>query len=304
MRDGDAEWPDAPVAGWLNTCETIQLWTQVVGKIRLALAPEENHWWHVPLYLTADGLTTSVMPHAGRFLQIDFDFLAHRLIVKTSTGATASMALYGRPLRDFYSELLEKLTALGFPVRIWPVPVEMNEAVPFDQDDGHSEYDPVIAERIWRILLRADQSLKEFRGGFLGKASPVHFFWGSFDLAATRFSGRRAPRHPGGVPNLADWVARDGYSHELSSCGFWPGTAGRFERPAFYAYAYPEPEGLGQARIRPDAGFYHPGLREFLLPYDDLPKSAAPAETVRDFLQSTYEAIADLGRWNRGELER
>lgn len=300
---GDA-WPAAPTEGWLETCTTLQLWTQIVGKVRLARAPVENHWWHIPLYLTARGLTTSPTPDGDRVFQIDLDFIDHRLSIETSDGRRAQMALAARPLPDFYAEFLARLRETGIDVRIWPVPVEMVEAVPFTEDRSHSEYDPAIATVFWRILLQADQVAKQFRGGFLGKSSPAHFFWGSFDLALTRFSGRTAPPHPGGVPNLADWVAREGYSHELASFGFWPGTPGRYERPAFYAYAYPEPEGFGAAAIQPHQAFYSKELREYLLPYDEVRLLPNPAAAVRGFFESTYAAAADLGGWDRENLER
>jgi hypothetical protein len=299
-----AQWPEAPKEGWLETCATIQMWTQIVGKVRLARAPAQNHWWHVPLYLTARGLTTSPIPDGSRAFQIDFDFLDHRLIISTSDGRRDEMPLAAQPLRDFYADFFGRLGALGIDVAIWPLPVEVVEAVPFTEDVGHSHYDPAIAERLWQILLLAGIALERFRHDFLGKASPVHFFWGSFDLALTRFSGRTAPEHPGGVPNLADWVTREAYSHEVASCGFWPGTAGGFERPAFYAYAYPEPAGFSAAAVRPHQAYYATALREYLLPYDDVRQLPDPAAAVQDFLATTYRAAADQGGWDRASLER
>ena len=297
-------WPEAPVAGWLATCATIHMWTQIVGKVKLARVLAANHWWHIALYLTPRGLTTSVIPDGARAFQIDFDFLDHRLIVATSDGGRAEMRLEARPLPEFHEEFLGRLAALGIDVRIWPVPVEVVDAVPFNEDRGHSEYRPEVAADLFRILLIADTALAEFRNGFVGKASPVHFFWGSFDLALTRFSGREAPEHPGGVPNLADWVTREAYSHEVWSCGFWPGAAGGFERPAFYAYAYPEPRGFAGAPVRPGSASYSETLREFLLPYDDVRRERDPSASVREFLQTTYDAAAGLGGWERARLER
>ena len=302
--DGRRAWPEAPVDGWLTTCATIHMWTQIVGKVKLARAPAANHWWHVALYLTPRGLTTSVIPDGARAFQIDFDFLDHRLIIVTSDGGHEEMRLAARPLPAFHEEFFGRLAALGIDVRIWPVPVEVVDAIPFNEDRGHSEYSPEIAERLFRILLIADMTLAGFRNGFVGKASPVHFFWGSFDLALTRFSGRKAPEHPGGVPNLADWVTREAYSHEVWSCGFWPGTAGGFERPAFYAYAYPEPRGFAETPVRPGSASYSGNLREFVLPYDDVRREPDPAESVQEFLQATYEAAATLGGWERTRLER
>ncbi len=300
----DLGWPEAPADGWLETCATVQRWTQIVGKARLARAPKLNHYWQATLYLTARGLTTGIIPDGNRAFQIDFDFVAHRLIIAASDGGREEMQLASRPLPEFYAEFLARLSALGTDIRIWPVPVEVPDAVPFTEDRGHSAYDPAIAERFWRILLLADMALTEFRAGFLGKSSPVHFFWGSFDLAVTRFSGRRAPTHPGGVPNLSDRVTRESYSHEVASCGFWPGTAGGFERPAFYAYAYPAPAGFNAAPVRPAAAYWSDQLKEFLLPYDEVRNLADPASAVREFAQTTYEAAADLAGWDRASLER
>jgi hypothetical protein len=297
-------WPEAPVGGWLDTCATLQMWSQIVGKVRLARAPQQNHWWHVALYLTAHGLTTSAIPDGSRTFQIDFDFLRHRLVIATSTGEREEMALAPRSVADFYGEFMRRLAALGIDVAIWPVPVEMVEAVPFPESRETSDYRPEAAEALFRILSVADIGLKRFCGGFVGKTSPAHFFWGSFDLAMTRFSGHRAPEHPGGIPNLADWVTREAYSHEVWSCGFWPGTKGGFEQPAFYAYAYPEPPGYAEAPAKPGAASYNLGLRAFLLPYDAVRQLADPAAGLADFLQSTYEAAADLGGWDRAGLER
>ena len=303
MNNGNG-WPEAPVEGWLETCGTLQRWCQIVGKIRIARAPMLNHWWEATLYVTARGLTTSLIPDGSRSFQIDFDFLEHQLLITTTDGRMEATALQSRPLPDFYAELFGRLAALGIDVRIWPVPVELPDAVPFPEDPGHSTYRPEIAERFWRMLVVATMALEEFRGGFLGKASPVLFFWGSFDLAYTRFSGRKAPLHPGGIPHLPDRVTREAYSHEVMSCGFWPGTPGGFDRPAFYAYAYPMPPGFDEAAIAPAQAFYSPTLREYLLPFDDVRAAPDPAALVLTFLQSTYEAAANGGGWRRAELER
>ena len=241
----------APFEAWQDTYDTLQLWTQIVGKVRLAKAPMMNHWWQVPLYVTCRGLTTSPIPHeSGRCFQIDFDFIDHRLLIEVSDGRTESLPLAPRPVADFYREVMDRLKALGLEVRIWTMPVEIPDPVPFEQDREHAAYDPHCAHQFWRALVEVDRVLKQFRSGFLGKASPVHFFWGSFDMAVTRFSGRLAPPHPG-APNLADHVTREAYSHEVSSCGFWPGKG--LGQPAFYSYAYPEPAGFADARFSPMA---------------------------------------------------
>jgi hypothetical protein len=300
----DASWPEAPHEGWLETAATLQLWSQIVGKVRLAKSPRQNHWWHVALYLTARGLTTSSIPDENRTFQIDFDFIDQLLVIATSEGGRETVPLAAQPLSAFYAEFMRKLAALAINVTIWPVPVETMEAVPFADDRGHSEYRPDVALRLWQILAIADAALKRFCGGFVGKTSPTHLFWGGFDLASTRFSGRRAPEHPGGIPHLADWVTREAYSHEVWSAGFWPGTAGGFERPAFYAYAYPEPPGFATAAVMPPQAGYSSALREYLLPYDEVRALPDPAAAVHAFLQSTYEAAADNGRWPRSALER
>jgi hypothetical protein len=280
------------------------MWTQIVGKVKLTRAPRLAHWWHIALHLTARGLTTGPLPDGERTFQIDFDFIDHRLIIATSGGRREDMKLASRPLPDFYEKFMARLAALRIDIRIWPVPVEVSEAIPFTEDEGHSAYRPEVAEQLWRILLVANSALRGACGGFVGKLSPVHFFWGSFDLAVTRFSGRRAPEHPGGVPNLADRVTREAYSHEVASAGFWPGTAGGYERPAFYAYAYPEPPGFSAAQISPAEAVYNGALREFLLPYDELRRLPDPAAAVRDFVETSYRAAADLGKWPREEIER
>ncbi len=296
------EWPSLPLADWRDTCATLQLWTQVIGKIRLAQAPLINHWWQVPLYVTSRGLTTSPIPYRARTFQIDFDFIGHRLTIGTSDGATAGFALRPSAVADFYSEVMERLKALGLDIRIWTTPVEIPDPIPFETDRVHGAYDPDYAHRFWRVLVQADRVFTAFRARFIGKASPVHFFWGSFDLAVTRFSGRRAPPHPGS-PGVADRITGEAYSHEVSSCGFWPGGAG-LEQPIFYSYAYAEPAGFKDAPVRPNAARYARELGEFILPYDEVRHAGAPEETLLEFLQSTYEAAAGLAHWDRAALER
>jgi hypothetical protein len=299
---GTDTWPSLPPEAWRDTYATLHMWTQVIGKVRLALAPRINHWWQVPLYVTSRGFTTSPIPYGTRTFQIDFDFLGHELRIETSAGDRRALALAPRSVADFYRETMAALRSLGIEVSIWTTPVEVQDPVPFEQDRAHAAYDPEYAQRFWRILVQADRVFKEFRSRFLGKVSPVHFFWGSFDLAVTRFSGRPAPAHPG-APNVADVVTREAYSHEVSSCGFWPGGGG-VDTPVFYAYAYPEPEGFRAYPIRPGEAHYSSELGEFLLPYHAVRAAAAPDEVLLAFLQSTYEAAADLGEWDRAALER
>jgi len=300
---GIGAWPALRFAEWQDTYRTLHLWTQIVGKTRLALAPMENHWWQVALYVTPRGLTTSAMPHGARTFAADFDFLDHQLYLRLSDGATRAVPLEPRSVAEFYAGYLEALRSLGLEVRLRPVPVEVERAIPFPEDREHASYDAEAATRCWRLLVQVDRVLKRFRGRFLGKASPVHFFWGSFDLATTRFSGRRAPRHPGGAPNCPDYVMTEAYSHECSSCGFWPGSDAIAE-PAFYAYAYPEPAGYADRPARPDGARYSPEVREFILPYEAVRRAASPDEALLDFCQSTYEIAADLGRWDRAGLDR
>jgi hypothetical protein len=297
-----AGWPPLPFAEWRETCATLHMWTQIVGKVRLKQAPPVNHWWQVPLYVSARGLTTGSIPYQSRSFQIEFDFIDHRLVLETSDGRAASLALAPRTVADFYAEFMSALRGLGLEVRIWPTPVEVADPVPFGQDTAHASYDPVYAERFWRVLSHSERVFQKFRAGFLGKCSPVHFFWGSFDLALTRFSGRAAPPHPG-APGVADRITREAYSHEVSSAGFWPGGDASPE-PIFYAYAYPEPEGFADYKIRPAEGFYSRDLREFVLRYEDVRRAADPEAALLDFLQSTYDAAADLARWDRAALER
>lgn len=296
-------WPELPYAAWKDTRDTLHLWTQVVGKIRLALTPWQNHSWHVTLYVTARGLSTSPIPDRGRSFQIDFDFIDHVLWVRTTDGHYRQVLLRPMTVAEFYAEVMAALERLRIDVAINTMPNEIPGAVAFDQDTTHAAYDPDYASRFWRVLSATHEVLTHFRTGFLGKVSPVHFFWGSFDLAVTRFSGRKAPRHPGGVPNLPDDVAREAYSHEVSSAGFWPGGGGPIEYPAFYSYAYPAPDGFAAAKVRPAAAFFSQELGEFLLPYDAVRTAAAPEAALMAFLQSTYEAAADLARWDRAALD-
>ncbi|NUS94142.1 MAG: hypothetical protein HOQ36_17355 [Nocardia sp.] len=294
------DWPALRVDDWTDTRETLHMWTQIVGKIRLALAPMVNHWWQVPLYVSARGLTTSAMPYRGEVLDIEFDFVDHRLQLRTGTGGRRAIELGPRTVAAFYAEVRGALTALGVDVEILARPVEVERAIPFAEDTEHATYDPAHAHTFWRQLVAADRVLNRFRARFVGKTSPVHFFWGAMDLACTRFSGRTAPPHPGGAPNCADWVMIEGYSHELASAGFWPGGSAE---GSFYAYAYPEPAGYSDAVVRPGAAHYDHGIHEFLLPYETVRTSGEPEATVLEFLQTTYEAAADAADWDREHLE-
>jgi hypothetical protein len=295
-------WPELPTAAWRETYETLHLWTQIVGKIRLARTPWLNHSWHVTLYVTARGLTTSAIPDGARSFQIDFDFIDHALRISTSDGTARQFALAGKSVAGFYTAIMADLAELGIDIAINETPNELPDPIRFSQDSGHASYDPDAVRRFFQILCNAERVFEQFRTGFLGKASPVHFFWGSFDLAVTRFSGRRAPRHPGGVPHLPDEVAWEAYSHEVSSAGFWPG-GGAIDYPAFYCYAYPEPAGFRTAPLRPDAAFFSEALGEFILPYDAVRTAAQPDQALLDFLQSTYEAAANSAKWDRNALE-
>jgi hypothetical protein len=294
-------WPVLPLESWEDTYTTLHRWMQIVGKIRLGLCADFNHWWHATLYLTPRGLTTGPIPYGQRMFQMEFDFLKHELRVTTADDESRSIPLIPRSVADFYHETQATLAALRLPVTIWTTPVEVEDRTPFEEDHKHASYDPEKAQRCWHILLQAYRVLTQFRGRFIGKVSPVHFFWGSFDLAVTRFSGRPAPQHPG-VPNLARFVAREAYSHEVSSCGFWPG-AGLGE-PAFYAYAYPEPAGFKQHRVQPPEAYYHETLREFILPYEAVRMANMPDDALLAFAQTTYEAAAMSGNWDREALER
>jgi hypothetical protein len=301
-RTSQAPWPELPTTAWRETYETLQLWTQIVGKIRLARAPWLNHSWHVALYLTARGLTTSPIPDGTRTFQIDFDFIDHALRISTSDGAQRQFSLAGHSVASFYAAIMGEIAQLGIHVAINEMPNELPEPIRFSQDHQHASYDPDAVQRFLQILVSAERVFKHFRTAFLGKASPVHFFWGSFDLAVTRFSGRRAPRHPGGVPHLPDDVAAEAYSHEVSSAGFWPGS-GAIDYPAFYSYAYPEPPGFRTTAVRPDAAFFSEALGEFILPYDAVRTAAHPDQALLEFLQSTYDAAANAAKWDREALE-
>jgi hypothetical protein len=290
--------PALPFDSWKETLATLHMWSQIIGKVRLKLCPLVNHWWNVPFYVTARGMTTSAMPYQQRGIEVRFDFIEHNIAIETSEGRVVTMALVPQSVAEFYEKFMAALAELGVSVKIWTMPREIPDPTPFEQDHVHSAYDREAVHKFWRILVWVDQVLKEFRAGFLGKASPVHFFWGSFDLAVTRFSGRVAPERPG-----ADIITREAYSHEVSSAGFWPGgveTTG----PAFYSYAAPEPLRFAEQRVRPQAAFYHPQMKEFLLMYDDVRAAASPKTALMEFLQSTYDAAADLGKWDRKALER
>jgi hypothetical protein len=298
MADNPECWPELPLAKWRDTYATLHLWTQVVGKIRLRLAPLVNHWWNVPLYVTARGLTTSMIPYGERAFELRFDFLAHDLVLESNDGSIRRLALRPMAVADFYRDCLDMVRSAGFDIHIWRMPVEIADPIAFDEDRVHGAYDAAWVERFWRILLSVDAVLQEFRSRFIGKSSPVHFFWGSFDLAVTRFSGRRAPARPN-----ADAITREAYSHEVSSIGFWPGGSG-VNGPAFYAYAAPEPVGFSAARVRPEAAQYDARLGEFLLMYDEVRVAESPSAALLAFCQTTYEAAANPGKWDRAALER
>ena len=299
-NDTQAVWPALPQAAWSDTCATLQLWMQIVGKIRLALTPAINHSWNVTLYPTVRGLTTSTMACGARTLQIDFDFREHLLRLETSDGHNRSFALEPMTVAVFYRKVMEALEDLGTPVHLWPMPVEVAQPIPFEQDNLHAAYDREYAQRFWRILLQATRVFTVFRARFIGKVSPIHLFWGALDLACTRFSGRTAPEHPS-MPGLADRVTRDAYSHEVSSCGFWPGAPGI--EPFFYSYAYPEPPGYRETPILPSEAGFDATMGEFVLPYEAMRRSADPDAALLQFLESTYEAAADHGHWDRAALE-
>ena len=298
----DPKWPELPLTEWRATYATLHMWSQIVGKTRLALAPMENHWWQVALYLTARGLTTSPMPYGNQSVEVEFDFISHQLLIQTSDGSQLSFPLSSMSVADFFARYADALHALRIEPAIYASPVEVVTAIPFAQDQEHAIYNARAAHECWLIFLNAQRVMKQFRGTFIGKQSPVHFFWGSFDLAGTRFSGRRAPRHPGGAPNCPDWVMVEAYSHECSSCGFWPGDEN--SQPSFYAYAYPEPPGYSARAVVPAAAHYDSTAHEFLLPYEALLQVPDPDEALLQFFQTTYEAAADLGRWDRSALER
>jgi len=291
-------WPPLPYEEWKDTYDTLHMWAQIVGKVRMELTPLVNHWWNVPFYLTARGLTTSPIPYQNSTFEVDFDFIDHSLLIQTSEGASKAMPLISRSVADFYREFMEALHSLNINVTINTLPSEVTNPIRCDEDFVHASYDPEYANRFWRILVQSDKVFKAFRSQFIGKSSPVHFFWGGFDLALTRFSGRRAPERPG-----ADRVMRESSSHEEISSGFWPGNE-NFRTAAYYSYTLPEPPGLKEASIRPGQAFYSPEFSEFFLRYDDVRNSGEPEKTLMDFLQSTYEAGANLAHWDREALER
>ncbi len=302
-RQSDGAWPRLDTGGREATVDSLKLWGQIVGKTRLALSPMINHWWQVTFYLSARGLTTSLIPAGERAFEVEMDFIAHQLVIRTSDGGVEAMPLCDDQLSGFYATYVERLARLGLKVRIFPVAVEIPERIRLDEDARVCSYDPDWANRFFRALVQSDRVFQQFRGRFLGKASPVHFFWGGFDLAATRFSGRTAPPHPGGIPNVADWVMREAYSHEVSSAGFWPGDP-RFPEAAFYAYAYPEPPGFKDVAVAPAAARYEAALGEFVLPYQAVRAARDPSAELLAFLESTYLAAADLAKWDRAALER
>lgn len=295
------EWPELPWQEWHQTAETLHLWMQIVGKIRMALAPRTNHWWHVTFYLTSQGMTTSPIPYGNRLFQIDWDFIHHQLIISTHDGRQGYIPLQPMSVADFYDTVMECMTELEMPVRIWPYPTEMANGLPFKEDHQHFYYEAKYVTRFWKAMLQANRVLSIFRARFIGKVSPVHFFWGGYDLAVSRFSGQRAPRHDS-VPNIPDSVVQAAYSHEVSSCGFWPGGPG-LEEPIFYSYAYPMPAGFDKARIVPKEAYFHKTLGEYVLPYEAVRQASNPDQYLLAFLQSTYDAAANLGQWDRKALE-
>ena len=292
------QWPALPLEEWADTCATLHMWTQVVGKIRLEQTPLVNHWWNVPLYVSARGLTTTAMPYEDILFEMEFDFLDHQLRINCSHGANSTVTLEPKSVAVFYDETMQALRDVGIDIHIWTTPVEIPNPIPFEEDYEHKSYDPEYAQRFWRILALSDKVLQEFRAGFIGKSSPVHFFWGSCDLAVTRFSGRPAPEKPD-----ADPITREAYSHEVISHGFWPGQ-GPLGKPSYYSYTAPAPDGLSDAKLQPSAAYYSNDMSEFLLHYDDVRTASNPEATLMQFLQSTYEAGADLAKWDRLSLER
>jgi Family of unknown function (DUF5996) len=291
-------WPPLPLEEWKDTCATLHMWTQIVGKVRLVQTPLVNHWWNVPLYVSARGLTTTAMPYEERFFEMEFDFIDHNLVIKCSDGTAEMVPLEPKPVATFYEETMAALGRLGLEVQIWKMPVEIPDPIPFDEDRQHASYDREYVEKFWSVLRSSERVLQEFRSRFIGKCSPVHFFWGSFDLAVTRFSGRSAPTKPD-----ADVITREAYSHEVISHGWWPGQ-GPLGKAAFYSYTAPAPAGLSEAKVRPEQAFYNKDLGEFLLLYDDVRTAAEPEAALMDFLQTTYEAGANLAKWDRASLER
>jgi hypothetical protein len=302
MATSSEHWPPLEFAEWKNTCATLHMWTQVIGKIRLVLAPWTNHSWHVTLYLTARGLTTSPIPHGSQTFEIRFDFIDHEARILKNDGAIRIIKLQPQTVKKFYEVVMNEMNALELPVTINTTPNEITDAIPFERDEIHRAYNPEQANRFWRVLVQADRVFKEFRSRFCGKCSPVHFFWGSFDLAVTRFSGRPAPPHPGGVPHLPDAIAREAYSQEVSSLGFWPGNEA-MPQALFYSYAYPEPKGFADAKIGPAGASYNSQLHEFVLPYETMRAMTSPDEALLEFAQSTYDAASTLAKWDRAALE-
>jgi hypothetical protein len=299
----NAQWPELPFEAWSDTCNTLQLWTQIAGKVRIACTPLINHWWNATFLVTARGLFAPAMSYAGGTFDIVFDFAGHQLMIETSAGKVESLPLKPMTVADFYAAFMGKLRALGIDVPIRPMPCEIENCTPFDQDRTHGQYDPVYVQRFSRALQQANRVMTDFRARFTGKASPVHFFWGSFDLAVSRFSGRTAPPPKSKTPHTASWVMDEAYSHEVSSCGFWPGNGG-YGKAAFYVYAYPEPAGYGDTRLTTSEGFYDKNVGQFILPYESVRKAPDPDRLLIDFLQETYAAAADLAKWDRKVLER
>jgi hypothetical protein len=297
VKTSATNWPALPLDAWRNTCETLHMWTQIIGKVRLALTPTINHWWNVPLYVTASGLTTSAIDYGDRWFDVEFDFLGDVLRIRTNTGDDRTVALAPRTVADFYQETMAALKALGIDVRIWTMPVEVQDPIPFDKDVTHRSYDRESVLRFWQILALSEEVFTNFRARFIGKCSPIHFFWGSFDLAVTRFSGRPAPEPP------KDVINREAYSHEVSSVGWWTGDS-RLELPTYYSYAWPEPEGFRKAGVSPAAAYYNSSLNGFYLHYDEVRRSSDPEKTLLDFCETTYAAAAGLGKWDRAALER
>jgi hypothetical protein len=302
VNSASNQWPPLPFAEWKDTAITLHMWTQIVGKIRLVLSPWTNHSWHVALYVTSRGLTTSPIPYGSQTFEILLDFIDHQLLIDKSNGARRTIPLKPQSVAEFYRTVMKTLSDLELSVTINTTPNEIENPIPFDQDEEHRAYDREYANRFWRVLVQSDRVFKEFRSRFCGKCSPVHFFWGSFDLAVTRFSGRPAPPHPGGVPHLPDAITREAYSQEVSSLGFWPGNAAA-PTPLFYSYAYPEPPGFVEAKVQPDAAFYDAKLREFILPYDAVRTAQNPDEALLEFAQSAYDAASKLGKWDRDALQ-
>ena len=298
----DRVWPSLDYSEWRETCATLQLWTQIIGKIRLALGPWINHSWGVTLYVTARGLTTSLIPYGSRVFEIEFDFICQELRIITAEDDERVITLQPQTVANFYRAVMDNLRELGIEVEIGMKPNETLEAIPFDRDEKHAAYDLEYVNRFWRVLLQADRVFKEFRSRFCGKCSPVHFFWGSFDLAVTRFSGRPAPPHPGGVPHLPDAITREAYSQEVSSLGFWPGND-QVPAALFYSYAYPSPDGFAEAKVKPAGAYFHPQLREFVLPYNEVREAKSPEEAILEFAQSTYDAASTLAKWERAAFE-